>query len=577
MDEDLLASLLGQIDDLRGQMDAKDQEISRLKGHIDVLRRRGEASNEDSKQQELGRAVSEQFGYKSANMAIFGKMIGNVARIEFPKTSNTLELPPMPELGRDLSIRSVIATILSSIKPLEAVMKTHEEQRDIELSVMKDDYDLACQRAREKFSNETAELKSQIETLYSKVAEEYSGRMIVDHQMTYMLESVDSVTQDVKLTQLSDRNGIPLAEGNSKVKSMKVQDLGGVALMSDFEVDQFLTGANRFIIQYQIFEEQCLPFNILPPGLSLQDYAINFNKASQTIESVSHNQDGNVKFEGQIIDQDVGYVAHSVIEVFTNEVSPNVLNLMHIHLEDMSEEIPIEIVYILPDQTWQDYKDFSTDHLGRELRYKIIVRDSMINAILLNTGAGIEEVFFIEKRYKEGEVVKLRNGDLARVQSCPTGMLGRDWQGLKQEIEPVMCLHEKQGICKERSLEDLPGYVDLQLIMENGELVKDGTRLAICVCQFEPAPHEDLAILDSIAQKEEDDKRNQANTAVDELTELISQFNKNTLPDKKAARDRLNELSEMLRAQRDEKPEYDPLIAQAVKAIRALTMDLRFG
>ena len=60
MDEDLLASLLGQIDDLRGQMDAKDQEITRLKGHIDVLRRRGEASNEDSKQQELGRAVSEQ-------------------------------------------------------------------------------------------------------------------------------------------------------------------------------------------------------------------------------------------------------------------------------------------------------------------------------------------------------------------------------------------------------------------------------------------------------------------------------------------------------------------------------------
>jgi len=55
--------------------------------------------------------------------------------------------------------------------------------------------------------------------------------MIVDQQMTYMLESVDSTTCDVKLTQLSDRNGIPLADDNTKVKSMKVRDLGGVALL----------------------------------------------------------------------------------------------------------------------------------------------------------------------------------------------------------------------------------------------------------------------------------------------------------------------------------------------------------
>jgi len=95
-------------------------------------------------------------------------------------------------------------------------------------------------------------------------------------------------------------------------------------------------------------------------------------------------------------------VAHSVVEVFTNEVSNNVLNIMHIHVEDMSEEIPVDIVYILPEQTWEEYKDFTTDHLGRDLRYKIIVRDSMINAILVNTGASIEEVFFIEKRFKEG-------------------------------------------------------------------------------------------------------------------------------------------------------------------------------
>ena len=201
----------------------------------------------------------------------------------------------------------------------------------------------------------------------------------------------------------------------------------------------------------------------------------------------------------------------------------------------------------------------------------------MINAILINTGAGIEEVFFIEKRYKEGDVVKLRNGDLAKILACPSGMLGRDWQGMKQEVAQVMCLCDKEGICKERSLVELPGHIDLQVIFENGEVVKEGRKLAVPICQFEPASHEDLAILESIAMKEAAEAMSEADAAVDELTDLISQFNKNTLQDKKAARDRLNELSEMLREHREEKPEYDPLIAQAVKAIRTLTMELRFG
>ena len=97
--------------------------------------------------------------------------------------------------------------------------------------MIKDDCEIKCKRCKENFENETAELRSQIQERYSQVQEEYGGKMIVDQQMTYMLESVDATTLDVKLTQLSDRNGIPLAENNSKVKTMKVSDLGGVALL----------------------------------------------------------------------------------------------------------------------------------------------------------------------------------------------------------------------------------------------------------------------------------------------------------------------------------------------------------
>ena len=61
------------------------------------------------------------------------------------------------------------------------------------------------------------------------------------------------------------------------------------------------------------------------------------------------------------------------------------------------------------------------------MRYKIIVRNGIVDAILVNTGSEIQEAYFIEKRFKIGDLVKLRSGDLARVLACPTGMLGRDW------------------------------------------------------------------------------------------------------------------------------------------------------
>lgn len=60
MDEDIVTSLLSQIDDMRNEMDTKDAEISRLKGYIEVLRRREEALEEIP--QGLAKAVSATEG-----------------------------------------------------------------------------------------------------------------------------------------------------------------------------------------------------------------------------------------------------------------------------------------------------------------------------------------------------------------------------------------------------------------------------------------------------------------------------------------------------------------------------------
>jgi hypothetical protein len=93
----------------------------------------------------------------------------------------------------------------------------------------------------------------------------------------------------------------------------------------------------------------------------------------------------------------------------------------------------------------------------------------------------------------------------------------------------------------------------------------------------EPAPASDRALLASI---EEEEKR-QAVAAIEvqakEMGEIIDAFNANSLPDKREALARLNELSETIRLQRGESNQYDELLAKSIKAIRTLTMEVRFG
>lgn len=44
-------------------------------------------------------------------------------------------------------------------------------------------------------------------------------------------------------------------------------------------------------------------------------------------------------------------------------------------------------------------KDFGLDSAGRHLRYKIIVRDDRVAAIMYNTGNRIEELTFVEYQF----------------------------------------------------------------------------------------------------------------------------------------------------------------------------------
>ena len=75
------------------------------------------------------------------------------------------------------------------------------------------------------------------------------------------------------------------------------------------------------------------------------------------------------------------------------------LNIVHVHVNDMSDQVTLEVAYMADGETLEAYQEFKEDITGRTLRYKVIVREETIHRVLYNQGGGnIFEVPFKEVR-----------------------------------------------------------------------------------------------------------------------------------------------------------------------------------
>lgn len=66
------------------------------------------------------------------------------------------------------------------------------------------------------------------------------------------------------------------------------------------------------------------------------------------------------------------------------------------HVNDCSEEVPIDVQYLTTNEYNLRDVPFGKDFSGRELRYKILVFDWKIRDVLYNTGSSVEPVMFQE-------------------------------------------------------------------------------------------------------------------------------------------------------------------------------------
>ena len=103
------------------------------------------------------------------------------------------------------------------------------------------------------------------------------------------------------------------------------------------------------VVKYKIMtiqhKQECVPQEVLPKHLYLKDYIINFNNQKK-VTNVVNRIFGEVKFQAFQIDEASGYVMGSVIKLWTNRVKDGMLNIMHMHVNDTSDEVTMDVVYM---------------------------------------------------------------------------------------------------------------------------------------------------------------------------------------------------------------------------------------
>lgn len=94
-------------------------------------------------------------------------------------------------------------------------------------------------------------------------------------------------------------------------------------------------------------------------------------------------------------DTDAGYQIGSVVRLWTNH-NGKIFNIIHIHVNDTSDQVPIDVQYLETHDYAKRDIEFGKDAMGVPLRYKILVHDWKIRDVIYNNGETHEVIAFEE-------------------------------------------------------------------------------------------------------------------------------------------------------------------------------------
>ena len=207
-----------------------------------------------------------------------------------------------------------------------------------------------------------------------------------------------------------------------------------------------------------------------------------------------------------------GFVSSSSIKVYTTLYSKDILNILHIHLNDTSQEITIDSDFLEKDEPVINHKVFTVDAMGKRLTYKLIFKDYKLTNIFYSVSNDyIDEPPFEEIRITPNNYVKILKGEYknyyGQVKDFPIGMLARKDKDLGDLKRMSSSGFQKEGYCPDRHLEELPGFVSVQILFTSGsppQQIKEPINISIPVCFLLPlSPEEQVKFEKSVIIQQE--------------------------------------------------------------------------
>ena len=412
-----------------------------------------------------------------------------------------------------------------------------------------------------------------LNTLITEFDKKFIGRVIVYKNINCKIKYFDKNTKTIKAMMLYDSNGIKVDEKmNERLKlyaTIELKDLFETCyIASKEESEQILLNYNndkkkyiKIFYQLQIdrnypSEKDIIPYRIEPSYIDINDY--NLTIKDNSITNVENKQNCVfVIFDSLLIGEGkatTGLVSSSLIKVYTTLYSKDILNILHIHLNDTSQEITIDSEFLEKEENVLNHKVFLNDVTGKKLTYKLIFKDYKLNKIYYNVSNDfIDEPPFEEIRIKPNNFVKIINGEYknyyGQIKDFPIGMLARKDKDLNELKKMSSSGFQKEGYCPDRHLEELPGFVSVIILFDNSlqpKKLKNTVNISIPVCFLVPLTPEEQIKFEKNIIIENEMEIEEAINEVEDILKKCEEYEKYIKDDKILEEKSLEEIKNIL-------------------------------
>lgn len=135
--------------------------------------------------------------------------------------------------------------------------------------------------------------------------------------------------------------------------------------------------------------------------------------------------------------------------------------------------------------------------------------------------------------------------------------------------------------CLKRHIEDLPGYINVKLILENGDIVQHQREMSYPVCQCEELGEFEKIQIESLFSYLESQKKNNLDDTLRSLQGAIEDYRHSRYSDKREFFEEISLLSknarEGLASNEELRQTWGPVVQDADRIVRSLATEIRFG